>query len=112
MPIVGEGTNEPNDTFIEQIQSNAEALIEHVVALGVADRNRIAVGGHSYGAFMTANLLAHTDLFAAGIARSGAYNRTLTPSAFRPKPERIGRQRTPMIRCLHSTLLLKSSSHC
>lgn len=82
MPIVGEGTNEPNDTFIEQIQSNAEALIEHVVALGVADRNRIAVGGHSYGAFMTANLLAHTDLFAAGIARSGAYNRTLTPFGF------------------------------
>lgn len=82
MPIVGEGTNEPNDTFIEQIQSNAEALIEHVVSLGVADRDRIAVGGHSYGAFMTANLLAHTDLFAAGIARSGAYNRTLTPFGF------------------------------
>jgi dipeptidyl aminopeptidase/acylaminoacyl peptidase len=82
MPIVGEGKNEPNDTFIEQIQDNATALIDYVVDLGVADRNRIAVGGHSYGAFMTANLLAHTKLFAAGIARSGAYNRTLTPFGF------------------------------
>lgn len=82
MPIVGEGTSEPNDTFIEQIKDNATALIDYVVDLGVADRNRIGVGGHSYGAFMTANLLAHTDLFAAGIARSGAYNRTLTPFGF------------------------------
>lgn len=82
MPIVGEGTSEPNDTFVEQIKDNASALIDHIVGLGVADRNRIGVGGHSYGAFMTANLLAHTDLFAAGIARSGAYNRTLTPFGF------------------------------
>ncbi|SEL40094.1 alpha/beta hydrolase family protein [Parapedobacter koreensis] len=82
MPIVGEGDNEPNDTFIQQIEDNARALIDYVVDMGVADRNRIAVGGHSYGAFMTANLLAHTDLFAAGIARSGAYNRTLTPFGF------------------------------
>ena len=82
MPIVGEGKEEPNDTFIEQIQYNATALIDHVVEMGVVDRERIGVGGHSYGAFMTANLLAHTDLFAAGIARSGAYNRTLTPFGF------------------------------
>jgi len=82
MPIVGEGTKEPNDTFVEQIIDNANAIINYVVDMGVADRNRIAVGGHSYGAFMTANLLAHTDLFAAGIARSGAYNRTLTPFGF------------------------------
>ena len=82
MPIVGEGTSEPNDSFVEQIKDNASALIDHIVGLGVADRNRIGVGGHSYGAFMTANLLAHTDLFAAGIARSGAYNRTLTPFGF------------------------------
>ncbi|WP_031301810.1 alpha/beta hydrolase family protein [Sphingobacterium paucimobilis] len=82
MPIVGEGSSEPNDTFIQQIEDNAKALIDHVVELGVADRQRIGVGGHSYGAFMTANLLAHTDLFAAGIARSGAYNRTLTPFGF------------------------------
>jgi len=81
-PIVGEGDNEPNDTFIEQLIANAEAAIDKLEDLGVGDRNRIAVGGHSYGAFMTANLLAHTDLFAAGIARSGAYNRTLTPFGF------------------------------
>lgn len=82
MPIVGEGNAEPNDTFVEQIKDNATALIDYIVDMGVADRDRIAVGGHSYGAFMTANLLAHTDLFAAGIARSGAYNRTLTPFGF------------------------------
>jgi dipeptidyl aminopeptidase/acylaminoacyl peptidase len=81
-PIVGEGETEPNDNFIEQLVANAEAAINKLDELGVADRNRIAVGGHSYGAFMTANLLAHSDLFAAGIARSGAYNRTLTPFGF------------------------------
>lgn len=82
MPIVGESTQEPNDTFVEQIRYNAEAAIENLTKLGVSDKKRIAVGGHSYGAFMTANLLAHTDLFAAGIARSGAYNRSLTPFGF------------------------------
>jgi dipeptidyl aminopeptidase/acylaminoacyl peptidase len=82
MPIVGEGDQEPNDFFIEQLVANAEAAIDKVVAMGIGDRNRIAVGGHSYGAFMTANLLSHTRLFAAGIARSGAYNRTLTPFGF------------------------------
>ena len=81
-PIIGEGDKEPNDTFREQLVMNAEAAIDAVVELGVGDRNRIGVGGHSYGAFMTANLLAHSDLFAAGIARSGAYNRTLTPFGF------------------------------
>jgi dipeptidyl aminopeptidase/acylaminoacyl peptidase len=82
MPIVGEGDLEPNDFFIEQLVANAEAAINKVVEMGVGDRSRIAVGGHSYGAFMTANLLSHTQLFAAGIARSGAYNRTLTPFGF------------------------------
>lgn len=87
MPIVGEGDVHPNDTFISQIENNAIALIDYVSdELGVVDRNRIGVGGHSYGAFMTANLLAHTDLFAAGIARSGAYNRTLTPFGFQGEP--------------------------
>jgi dipeptidyl aminopeptidase/acylaminoacyl peptidase len=81
-PIIGEGDKEPNDSFIEQLIANAEAAIDKLDAMGVGDRKRIAVGGHSYGAFMTANLLAHTDLFAAGIARSGAYNRTLTPFGF------------------------------
>ena len=81
-PIVGEGDIEPNDTFIKQLVSNAKAAIDAVDNLGYIDRNKVAVGGHSYGAFMTANLLAHSDLFAAGIARSGAYNRTLTPFGF------------------------------
>lgn len=81
-PIVGEGDKEPNDTFVEQLVANAKAAIDAVDALGYIDRNRVAVGGHSYGAFMTANLLTHSDLFAAGIARSGAYNRTLTPFGF------------------------------
>ncbi|MEK9612752.1 MAG: prolyl oligopeptidase family serine peptidase [Flavobacteriaceae bacterium] len=81
-PIIGEGTDEPNDRFRSQLVSNAEAAINAVVEKGYADRNRIAVGGHSYGAFMVANLLSHSNLFAAGIARSGAYNRTLTPFGF------------------------------
>jgi dipeptidyl aminopeptidase/acylaminoacyl peptidase len=82
MPIVGVNGAEANDTYVEQLVSSAQAAVDAVVAMGVADRNRIAVGGHSYGAFMTANLLAHSDLFRAGIARSGAYNRTLTPFGF------------------------------
>ena len=81
-PIVGEGDEEPNDTFREQLVANGKAAIDAVDELGYIDRNRVAVGGHSYGAFMTANLLSHSDLFAAGIARSGAYNRTLTPFGF------------------------------
>ncbi|MEZ7514234.1 S9 family peptidase [Flavobacterium frigidarium] len=81
-PIIGEGTTEPNDTFIEQLVANAEAAINAVDALGYINKKKVAVGGHSYGAFMTANLLTHSDLFACGIARSGAYNRTLTPFGF------------------------------
>ncbi len=81
-PIVGEGEEEPNDTFVEQLVANASAAIDKIVEMGVADRGRIALSGHSYGAFMTANLLSHSDIFAAGIARSGAYNRTMTPFGF------------------------------
>jgi len=81
-PIIGEGTTEPNDTFIPQLVSNAEAAIDAVDKLGYINRKKVAIGGHSYGAFMTANLLTHSDLFACGIARSGAYNRTLTPFGF------------------------------
>jgi dipeptidyl aminopeptidase/acylaminoacyl peptidase len=81
-PIVGEGEEEPNDSFRKQLVANAKAAIDAVDELGYIDRNRVAVGGHSYGAFMVANLLSHSDLFAAGIARSGAYNRTLTPFGF------------------------------
>ncbi|MBC8175460.1 MAG: S9 family peptidase [Candidatus Marinimicrobia bacterium] len=82
MPVVGEGDEEPNDTFVEQLVSSAKAAIDEVTRRGVTDPKRVAIGGHSYGAFMTANLLAHSDLFRAGIARSGAYNRTLTPFGF------------------------------
>ncbi len=82
MPIVAKDGKKPNDTFVEQLKLNAEAAINKLSEMGVGDRNRMAVGGHSYGAFMTANLLAHTNLFKAGIARSGAYNRTLTPFGF------------------------------
>jgi dipeptidyl aminopeptidase/acylaminoacyl peptidase len=81
-PIIGEGDDEPNDTFVEQLVMNAQAVIDEGVRRGVTDPERVAVGGHSYGAFMTANLLAHSDLFRTGIARSGAYNRTLTPFGF------------------------------
>jgi len=81
-PIVGEGDTEPNDSFIPQLIGNAKAAIDYLDEQGYIDRKRVAVGGHSYGAFMTANLLTHSDLFAAGIARSGAYNRTLTPFGF------------------------------
>ncbi|HEX2321997.1 MAG TPA: prolyl oligopeptidase family serine peptidase [Streptosporangiaceae bacterium] len=81
MPVIGDPETK-NDTYIEQITAAATAHIKGMTAAGVADPARVAVGGHSYGAFMTANLLAHTDLFATGIARSGAYNRTLTPFGF------------------------------
>lgn len=81
-PIVGEGKKEPNDTFLKQLVWNAEAAIDAVDKLGVIDRKRVGVGGHSYGAFMVANLLTHSKLFACGVARSGSYNRTLTPFGF------------------------------
>lgn len=81
-PIIGEDKTEPNDTFIPQLVANAEAAIDAVDKLGFINRKKVAVGGHSYGAFMTANLLTHSNLFACGIARSGAYNRTLTPFGF------------------------------
>lgn len=81
-PIIGEGKTEPNDNFISQLVDNAEAAINAVDALGYINRKKVAVGGHSYSAFMTANLLTHSNLFACGIARSGAYNRTLTPFGF------------------------------
>lgn len=82
MPIISTEGALPNDNFLPQLIANAEAAVDVLVNLGVAERGNIAVAGHSYGAFMVANLLAHTDLFAAGIARSGAYNRSLTPFGF------------------------------
>jgi dipeptidyl aminopeptidase/acylaminoacyl peptidase len=94
MPIIGEGGAEANDTYVKQLREDAEAAVDAVAKLGVSDRMRMAVGGHSYGAFMTANLLAHTNLFRAGIARSGAYNRTLTPFGFQAE-QRTYWQATP-----------------
>jgi dipeptidyl aminopeptidase/acylaminoacyl peptidase len=93
MPIVGENGKEPNDNYLPQLIASAEAAIDEVVKRGVADRNKIAVGGHSYGAFMVANLLAHTKLFAAGIAESGAYNRTLTPFGFQSEDRNFWKAR-------------------
>ena len=81
MPVVGDPET-MNDTYVEQISAAARAAIDVLDKKRVIDPKRVGVGGHSYGAFMTANLLAHTDLFAAGIARSGAYNRSLTPFGF------------------------------
>jgi dipeptidyl aminopeptidase/acylaminoacyl peptidase len=81
-PIVGEGDKEPNDSFVEQLVANGQAAIDKLSEMGVTDPNRVGVSGHSYGAFMTANLLSHSDIFAAGVARSGAYNRSLTPFGF------------------------------
>src|SRR5687768_11798660 len=81
MPIVGPGET-ANDTYVQQLVASAQAAVDRAVSLGVTDRNRVVAGGHSYGGFMTANLLAHSDIFRAGLARSGAYNRTLTPFGF------------------------------
>lgn len=81
MPVIGDPET-MNNTYVEQIVSSAKAAIDKAAEMGVTDPNRVGVGGHSYGAFMTANLLAHSDLFGAGVARSGAYNRTLTPFGF------------------------------
>ena len=81
MPIIGPGET-ANDTYVEQLVASAQAAIDKMVEMGVADRDRIGVGGHSYGGFMTANLLAHSRLFRAGFAESGAYMRTLTPFGF------------------------------
>ncbi|MFL6228724.1 MAG: S9 family peptidase [Pyrinomonadaceae bacterium] len=88
MPVVGT-PEKVNDTYVDQIVMSAQAAIDKAVAMGVTDRDRVGVGGHSYGAFMTANLLAHSDLFRAGIARSGAYNRTLTPFGFQSERRTI-----------------------
>lgn len=81
-PIIGEGKTEPNDTFVPQLVANGRAAIDALDKLGYIDRTKVAVGGHSYGAFMTANLLTYSKDYACGIARSGAYNRTLTPFGF------------------------------
>ncbi|GLT71893.1 hypothetical protein SLA2020_438780 [Shorea laevis] len=99
IPIIVEGDEEANDRYVEQLVGSAEAAVEEVIRRGVAHPNKIAIGGHSYGAFVTANLLAHAPhLFSCGVARSGAYNRTLTPLVFRMKTELFGRPQQLMWR--------------
>ena len=88
MPVVGDPET-MNNTYVEQVVASAKAAIDKATEMGVTDPNRVGVGGHSYGAFMTANLLAHSDLFRAGVARSGAYNRTLTPFGFQSERRTI-----------------------
>lgn len=97
LPVIGEGDAQPNDTFIEQIVSGATAAVEYAVSRGVCDKDRCAVGGHSYGSFMTAHLLSHTSLFSAGIGRSGAFNRTLTPMSFQSEDRSIWEARDTYI---------------
>lgn len=89
MPILSKGRSSPNDSFVPQLVDSAKALVDELVKQGVSEEGRIVLGGHSYGAFMTANLLAHSDLFCAGIARSGAYNRTLTPFGFQSEERNL-----------------------
>ncbi len=89
MPVVGNDPDTVNNTYVDQIVADAKAAIDKAVEMGVTDRNRVGVGGHSYGAFMTGNLLAHCDLFKAGVAESGAYNRTLTPFGFQSERRTI-----------------------
>lgn len=89
MPVVGSDPDSVNNTYIDQIVADAKAAIDKAAEMGVADPNRVGVGGHSYGAFMTANLLAHSNLFKAGVAESGAHNRTLTPFGFQSERRTI-----------------------
>jgi dipeptidyl aminopeptidase/acylaminoacyl peptidase len=96
MPIIGGDT--ANDHYVDQLVMNARAAVKAVVDAGVGDADRIGIGGHSYGAFMTANLLAHSDLFRAGIARSGAYNRTLTPFGFQNEDRTFWQARSVYLR--------------
>lgn len=95
MPIIAAADKAANDDFISQLTANAEAAVKALIEMGVAEADNIAIGGHSYGAFMVANLLAHTQLFQAGIARSGAYNRTLTPFGFQAEKRSLWQE--PML---------------
>lgn len=92
MPIIADEDKLPNDDFLAQLTANAEAAVKTLIELGIAETDNIAIGGHSYGAFMVANLLAHTQLFQAGIARSGAYNRSLTPFGFQTEKRNLWQQ--------------------
>ncbi len=88
MPVFGSAERPANDSYVPQLVANAEAAVSKLVDLGIARRDRVAIGGHSYGAAMVATLLANSDLFQAGVALSGAYNRTLTPFGFQASEKR------------------------
>jgi dipeptidyl aminopeptidase/acylaminoacyl peptidase len=107
MPIIGPGET-ANDTYIDQLVASAAAAIDKIVEMGVGDRDRVGVGGHSYGAFMTANLLANSRLFRAGIARSGAYNRTLTPFGFQNETRNFWEVPEITARCRRSSARIRS----
>ena len=111
MPVIGDPETK-NDTYIEQICAAAAAHVKALVERGIADPARVAVAGHSYGAFMTANLLAHTDLFAAGIASSGAYNRTLTPFGFQSERRSFWEVPRSTIRFRRSGTRTRSARRC
>jgi dipeptidyl aminopeptidase/acylaminoacyl peptidase len=78
-----------NDQYVAELQRSAKAAVDECVKRGFTDRDRIAVAGHSYGAFSTVNCLAHTKLFRAGWASDGAYNRTLTPFTFQAETRNL-----------------------
>jgi dipeptidyl aminopeptidase/acylaminoacyl peptidase len=107
---IGEGSAEPNDTYTEQLVDGAKAAIDAVTATGSIDRGRVVVMGHFYGGFMTANLLAHSDLFRASIARSGAYNRSLTPFGFQNE-ERTHWQAPDVYNKMRPFMFLTRSRH-
>jgi dipeptidyl aminopeptidase/acylaminoacyl peptidase len=107
MPIIGPGET-ANDTYVDQLVASAAAAIDKIVEMGVGDRDRVGVGGHSYGAFMTANLLANSRLFRAGIARSGAYNRTLTPFGFQNETRNFWEVPEIYARCRRFSVRIRS----
>ena len=111
MPVVGDPEN-MNDTFVRQISDAAKAAISAAAATGHIDPDRVVVAGHSYGAFMTANLLAHTDLFRGGIARSGAYNRSLTPFGFQSERRTLWEATDAYIKVSPCSTPTPSTSHC
>jgi len=103
MPVVARPLEAPNDTYAEQVVDNAHAALDELARLGLADTKRVAVAGHSYGAAMVATLLAHSRRFCAGIALSGAYNRTLTPFGFQTELRNLWQ--TPRVYLAMSPLL-------
>lgn len=87
-PIVGTAER-PNDGYVPQLRNNLAATIDTLEAADLIDRRLLALGGHSYGAFSTANAMVHTPYFKAGIAGDGNFNRSLTPFGFQAEPRQL-----------------------